>query len=111
MTIRNPRRKPILPLALLAALTTACTTPNSTDDDSQASVDRLIRFATALGDAVLQVEGTAALMKKAPHLMPLLDANGNGVLELAEITAFQWDKPADLAAAYIIVRELVKGRR
>lgn len=108
-TNERRRRVPLLLLLLGACLFMAMAC--STTGDTQPSADKLLRFAEALGDAAIQVEGTKAVLERAPHLMPLLDANKNGVLELAEVLAFQWDNPADLAAAYLIISELAKGRR
>lgn len=78
---------------------------------SKATADKLAQFATALGDAAIQLEGTKAIQERAPQLLPLLDSNHNGVLELAEITSFQWNKPEDLAAIFLIVEQLLKSRK
>lgn len=98
----------------LFLILSACMTQGDGSVDPNATkptAAKLVQFATALGDAAIQLEGTQALRERAPHVLAMLDANHNGVLELAELTAFKWDKPEDLVAVYIVVEQLLKARR
>lgn len=66
----------------------------------------VLAVATGVSDVVLQVEGTAEVLKRAPHLMPLLDADKDGVIELSDVATFDPRDPMDLLRLYLIFKEL-----
>lgn len=103
-------KKLMLGLALLPMLSFgSCSSPApSTPNDQLTTQEKVARFARVLGDALLQTKGTEYLVKKIPQLMPLLDTNQNGVLELKELENVQSLDETQLVVLLINIEEVVK---
>lgn len=67
--------------------------------------ERLRGIARALGDVWLRTEGTIRLRARAPHLLPLLDADADGAISLPEVLAVELEDAAALAAVDALVRQ------
>lgn len=90
------------------------------------SPESSIAYLEALGDAIIRVDGTAALRKYAPEAIKLIDmptlitVDGqqvpmppDGIITLAEVKTFfeRTKDPAHLAYLAVMVREIIEARR
>lgn len=111
----------LLLLSLLVLLLPSCSSTSSNGSPAPITTQNLIASATTLGDAIIRVELTQFLAKKHPAILALLDrpkvdetgaivAPPDGVIDLAEITAWNPTNVNDLMAVYVIVRELVSKK-
>lgn len=73
----------VMPLLMLTGCSVA--QPGSAPRTAEDWKGDAVALATAVGDVVVQTRGTAWVLREAPDLLPLLDANQNGVIELAEV--------------------------
>lgn len=104
----NPRLRR-LPLLLLLFLACAlCIGCKALDTPKVPASERLANFAATLTDVVVQLKGTQFILEKAPHLMPILDLDRNGVLSLAELASIDLEEPATLVLLFLALEELIK---
>lgn len=105
--------KPIY-LVLLAATLAACgiLSLGGTNADGTPKTGADARQFLRSGiDASVQVWGTEALRRENPQLLVMLDANENGVLELAEIEAvINVESPEALTQSLVLAILLFKNK-
>lgn len=87
----------------------------STGDPSSAAQnrDRIVATARSLGDAYVRLKAADLLRREAPHLLTIVDRNGDGIVTLAEVEGLAVDAFADPLVATIIivaVEEAVRDR-
>lgn len=91
-----------------ALLLTSCKTPEPGEQPSEPiSVADIVALFTGLTTVAIELEGTAVVMEKAPHLMPLLDTDKDGILEISDLQAINPQDPASMLRTYLAVREVV----
>ena len=95
-TRRIVRRLALLLLPALTMLLCSCSSGSSIQRP-EFDAERLNALAVALGKAYVASNGTAFVAEKYPQLVPLLDANENGLLELGEMLTLAETDPAVLA--------------
>lgn len=93
----------LLILLLLPMFLMACTASPA----SKSKVDRLLGIARAIGDPVIQAEGAKLVLEYAPELMPVLDANGDGVITLAELEGAEISEEAAAILLVQVVKRLL----
>lgn len=69
-------------------------------------VEQVARIVAAAGDAAVRLKVTALVREKAPALLPLLDKNGDQIIEAAELLNFAWDDPNALMLLYLTIEAL-----
>lgn len=72
----------VMPLLMLTGCSSAGAGSARTPEQWKADV---VEIATLVGDVVVQTKGTAWVLREAPDLLPILDTNGDKVLQLAEV--------------------------
>lgn len=97
-----------LPLLVLAG----CASPGGTSSAAQ-NRERIVAIARVFGDAYVRLRAADLLRREAPHLLPIVDRDGDGVITLAEVEGLAVDAFADPVVATIIivaVEEAVRNR-
>ncbi len=97
-----------LPLLTLAS----CASPGATPSAAQTR-ERIVAIARVFGDAYVRLRAAPLLQREAPHLLPIVDRDGDGTVTLAEIEALSVDAFADPIVATIVivaVEEAVRRR-
>lgn len=95
---------------LLLGIFSACTS-NPPPPDGEAAP---LAYLRALGDAAIRIDGTAALQKYAPEVLPLLDvAPPDGVVTLAEVESILngVQDPAQVVWLVLMVRGIIESRQ
>lgn len=74
--------------------------------------DRAFKILRGLGDAVLRIEGLAAVRKYAPELEPILNPDNNEIITLHELEAAAEEIMADPEmSALLLVTAIYLQRR
>jgi hypothetical protein len=101
-------------LALTVAVSTCCGVFNlggTNEDGTPKSAADARLFLRSLSDAALQTWGMDALREHAPQVIPLFDADGNGMLTLAEIEGgVNLEDPVSTTALLVMAIELYRAR-
>lgn len=96
-----------LPLLMLAS----CATTSASS--AAQNRDRIVAIARVFGDAYVRLRAADLLRREAPHLLPIVDRDGDGVVTLAEVEGLTVDAFADPLVATIVivaVEEAVRQR-
>jgi len=106
---RTARRIAACLVLLLALLILSCRTtgPDGEPTGGQLAVADVVALFAGLTTVAIELEGTAAVMEHAPHLMPLIDADRDGILELSDFEAIDPRDPASLLRVYLAAKEVV----
>lgn len=103
----------LLLTALLSLLATACATGSTMQPSAEQTRDRILAIAQTFGDAYVRLKAADLLRREAPHLLPIVDRDGDGVVTLAEVEGLTVDAFADPIVATIVivaVEESVRSR-
>lgn len=87
-----------LPLLMLASCASAGAPPSAAQ-----TRERIIAIARVFGDAYVRIKAAPLLEREAPHLLPIVDGDGDGTVTLAEIEALSVDAFADPIVATIVI--------
>ena len=97
-----------LPLLMLASCASTGAPPSAAQTRA-----RIIAIARVFGDAYVLLRAAPLLQREAPHLLPIVDRDGDGVVTLAEVEGLTVDAFADPLVATIVivaVEEAVRNR-
>lgn len=99
-----------LPIMVLASCSPI---PKSAEPSAAQTRERIIAIARVFGDAYVRLRAAPLLQREAPHLLPIVDRDGDKEITLAEIEALSVDAFSDPIVATIVivaVEEAVRRR-
>lgn len=75
--------------------------------------ERIVAIARVFGDAYVRMKAAPLLQREAPHLLPIVDRDGDGTVTLAEIEALSvaaFEDPIVATIVIVAVEEAVRNR-
>jgi hypothetical protein len=97
-------------IVFLCSCTPPPPAPGEPPPPEETTALQIVRFAQAIGDAYLRLEGTRFIRDRSESAFKLLDTNQDQQIELAEVLSLRFDTVPDLMVLYLLFDELRKQR-
>lgn len=99
-------------IALEILMLVGCASPGGTSSAAR-NRERIVAIARVFGDAYVRLKAAPLLQREAPHLLPIVDRDGDGTVTLAEIEALSvaaFEDPIVATIVIVAVEEAVRNR-
>lgn len=100
-------------LIALPFLTLASCSSTGAPPSAAQTRERIVAIARVFGDAYVRLRAAPLLQREAPHLLPIVDRDGDGTVTLDEIESLSvaaFEDPIVATIVIVAVEEAVRNR-